>query len=108
MHITKHNTLYKVQGTKKTYDVNLENKSCTCPNFQFRLIKIHQYCKHIQAVIDKEEKRDTTTYKNIKQYLKKHPKTSLEQLEKLFNPEAIDDLISRQEINPLTEPSTTQ
>ncbi|MDA1196926.1 MAG: SWIM zinc finger domain-containing protein [Nanoarchaeota archaeon] len=108
MQIENQDNIYKVQGTKDTYDVNLEEKTCTCPHFLHRMQAIHQYCKHIHAVIDKEQQRDEETYDKIKQHLKENPKTTLEQLEAKFNPEAIDDLISKKEITLPTASSTTQ
>tara|TARA_Y100000310_G_scaffold344112_2_gene455180 strand:+ start:936 stop:1262 length:327 start_codon:yes stop_codon:yes gene_type:complete len=108
MQITKENNIYKVKGTKDTYDVNLEEKTCTCPHFQHRMSQIHQYCKHIMAVLDKTQNRDQETYKKIKQYLKANPKATIQQLGKEFNKEAVDDLISKQEINPKADVSATQ
>ena len=108
MQITKENNLYKVQGTKDIYEVNLEEKTCTCPHFQHRMSQIYQYCKHIMAVLDKTQKRDQETYKKIKQFVKDNPKTTIEQLEKKFNKEAVDDLLSKKEINLQADASATQ
>src|SRR5438046_500464 len=60
--IVKSGNLYLVpsQSGKGKYQVDVEAKRCTCPDFDFR----HQPCKHILAVeltIEREKTTTTTT-----------------------------------------------
>jgi predicted nucleic acid-binding Zn finger protein len=97
---TKEGT-YKVESSSrkgKFYIVDLEKQTCSCPHFLLRLKRVHGMCKHIIAVKDKVEKRDTKSYGEIIGYVQK--KGSVESLEliKKFSLDAVDDLLSRGEL----------
>ncbi len=48
------NTTVAVQGSKgKTYYVNVETATCTCPGFTFR-----GHCRHIQEAQDQQKLKD--------------------------------------------------
>jgi len=63
-----------------------------------RLRKVHGMCKHMQAVKDKCEERDSECYSSIIDFVKERGEVdSIEVIER-FNSEAVDDLLSRGEL----------
>jgi len=45
------------KSSGKIYEVDLENLTCKCPNYKFRLAKTGGMCKHIIEELDKFEKK---------------------------------------------------
>ncbi|MBU0628727.1 MAG: hypothetical protein KKC75_06040 [Nanoarchaeota archaeon] len=92
---------YKVDSESskgKFYTVDLNRMTCTCPHFRTRLQRIHGMCKHMEAVKDKFEGRDSESYENIIAYVKSKWEVDSIELIKKFSEEAVDDLISRGEL----------
>ena len=82
----------------KFYIVDLSKGTCTCPHYVLRLRKIHGFCKHIEAVKDKIEERDSESYAKIIEYVNKKGEVESLELIKKFGEEAVDDLLSRGEL----------
>lgn len=87
MRIIKLKTTYKVESQSHPgtwYFVNPEKKTCTCPEYLFRMHKIGGICKHINAVEEKGHKVEPTVLtKQIKDAKKKAiKKTAKKQKEK--------------------------
>ncbi len=92
---------YKVESSSrkgKFYVVDLDKGTCTCPHFVLRLRRVHGLCKHMQAVKDKTEERDSLGYGKIVDYVKEKGEVDSLKLIKRFNEEAVDDLLSRGEL----------
>lgn len=79
MRMIKLKTTYKVESQSHPgtwYYVNLENKTCSCPEWRFRMAKIGGICKHINFVEErvakgKMVKEPTVLYKAEKEKRKK-------------------------------------
>ena len=92
---------FKVESSStkgKFYVVNLDMETCTCPHFLLRMKRIHGLCKHIEAVKDKAQKRDTKSYGKIVGYVQKKGEVASLELIKKFGEQAVDDLLSRGEL----------
>ena len=92
---------YKVESSSrkgKFYIVDLNNGTCTCPHYILRLRKVHGFCKHMEAVKDKVEERDSESYSKIIDYVKDKKQVESIELIKKFSEEAVDDLLSRGEL----------
>ena len=95
------NNTYKIESSSRKgtfYLVDLNNQTCTCPHFILRMKRIHGICKHIQAVKDKDQKRDTKSYGKIIGYIQKKGEVASLELIKKFGEQAVDDLLSRGEL----------
>jgi len=93
--------LYKVEsGSRKGkfYIVDFGKGTCTCPHFALRLKRVHGICKHMQAVKDKTEARDSESYKEIVEFVKEKGEVESLELINRFNEEAVDDLLCRGEL----------
>ena len=92
---------YKVESASrkgKFYVVDLDKAECSCPHFILRMKRIHGMCKHIEAVKDKFERRDSESYSRIVDYVQKKKEADSLELIKKFGEEAVDDLLSRGEL----------
>ncbi len=92
---------YKVESNSrkgKFYVVDLKEETCTCPHYILRLKRVHGMCKHIEAVKDKFEQRDSESYNKIMDYVREKKEVDSLELIKKFNEEAVDDLLSRGEL----------
>ena len=78
---------YKVESASrkgKFYVVDLKEQSCTCPHFILRMKRIHGMCKHIEAVKDKAESRDSESYGRIIDYVQQKKEVDSLELIKKF------------------------
>ena len=100
MEIIKQEDTYKVESSKKGkfYVVDLIKGTCTCPHFRLRLARVHGMCKHMQAVKDKVESRDSESYGKILSYVNEKGEVDSLELIKKFGEDAVDDLLSRGEL----------
>ena len=92
---------YKVESASrkgKFYVVDIDKGTCTCPYFLLRLRRVHGMCKHIEAVKDKDESRDSESYGKIVDYVKEKGEVDSLELIKKFKEDAVDDLLSRGEL----------
>ena len=91
---------YKAESSKqgKFYVVDLRNGTCTCMHYRLRMARVHGMCKHIEAVKDKVELRDSESYGNIINYVSEKGDVDSLELIKEFSEEAVDDLLSRGEL----------
>ena len=91
---------FKVESSSvgKFYTVDLKKGTCTCLHYITRMSKIRGLCKHLEAVKDQVEARDSESYEKIIEYVKfKGEVDSLELINK-FGEDAVDDLLSRGEL----------
>src|SRR3989338_9511496 len=86
---------YKTGSSGKIYTVNLEEMTCSCPDYTYRMSKVFGLCKHLQAAKDFAEGRDEETYSQIIHYVNDSKEVEKGIIVKKFNPEAVDDLLSR-------------
>ncbi|MFH1072182.1 MAG: SWIM zinc finger family protein [Nanoarchaeota archaeon] len=87
MRIIKLKTKYKVESESRPgtwYFVDPVKKTCSCPEYLFRMRKIDGICKHINAVEEQGKKKEPTVMtKKIKEDKKKAiKKTAKKQVEK--------------------------
>ncbi|MBU1975941.1 MAG: SWIM zinc finger family protein [Nanoarchaeota archaeon] len=79
MNVRKLKTKYKVESQSKKgtfYYVDLSAKTCSCPEYNFRMRKIGGICKHINAVEEyvSGEEHPTVLTKDEKKKRQKHVK----------------------------------
>ncbi|MBI2140425.1 SWIM zinc finger family protein [Candidatus Woesearchaeota archaeon] len=86
---------YFVESSRKEkhYVVDPKEPSCSCPHFTVTMKKKFGWCKHIRAVKDFAEGRDEGNYQKIVDFVREKGSVELLELERLFNKEAVDDLI---------------
>src|SRR3989344_3770985 len=100
MDITRQkDSTFKVKSKEEDsfYIVDFVKGTCTCPNYRFRMAKIHGLCKHLEAVKDMLEKRDEDNYVAIISFVKEQKEVDSLVLIKKFSEQAVDDLLSRGE-----------
>ena len=100
MEIIKQEDTYKVESSKKGkfYVVDLDKGECSCPHFVLRLKRVHGMCKHMEAVKDKAESRDSESYGQIIEYVANKGEVDSLDLINKFGEDAVDDLLSRGEL----------
>ena len=79
MRIIKLKTKYKVESQSQKgqyYFVDLEKKTCSCPEYIYRMHKIGGICKHINAVEEKHSGSKPTVI--TKEIMKKRQKEIVE------------------------------
>jgi len=99
--LKQRNGAYKVESSSrkgKFYIVDLSKGTCTCPHYVLRLKRVHGFCKHMEAVKDKFEERDSESYAKIIEYVNKKGEVESLELIKKFSEDAIDDLLSKGEL----------
>ncbi len=92
---------YKIESASrkgKFYVVDLSKGECSCPHFILRMKRVHGMCKHLEAVKDKFESRDSEAYSKIVEHVKENKEVDSLELIKKFGEEAVDDLLSRGEL----------
>jgi hypothetical protein len=69
---------YKVESQSRPgvfYFIDLEKKTCTCPEFQYRMKPIGGICKHINFVDESVQKKQPTVItKDVKKELQRQKK----------------------------------
>ena len=98
MHITleKGGKLYKVRSEhnpNKFYLVDIDKRTCTCPNFRFRMSRMKGVCKHIIAVEENLRQKSGSIYSKIIEFVRKNGEVDSLMLIKKFGEEAVEELI---------------
>ncbi len=100
MNIIKKRVGFRVESHEKGkfYDVSLEKKTCTCPQFRFRMAKLGGECKHITAVRRWVSERVEKKGKGILQFIKENQPVDSYEVIKKFGASIVNDLIANGEI----------
>ena len=93
---TKEKGVYQIESKSskgKFYDVNILNRTCTCPGFRFR-----RSCRHIQEVINQAYNQKSDVFDEIISYVKSHLEVDAITLIEKFGEDNVNELINRGEI----------
>ena len=100
MGIFKDGQIYKVESSKpgRFYEVNLQNRVCTCPHFVHRLQKARGECKHIQAVKKFVTGGKPFKYDELIKYVEDNVFVDSTELIEKFGEEVVNELIEKAEL----------
>ena len=99
MGIIKDGDVYEVESSTKdkSYIVDLRKKTCTCPQFIYRLKKAGGECKHIAAVKEFAT-GGGSDFDEIIDFVRENVFVESIELFEKFNKEAVDTMISHGEL----------
>jgi len=98
--IEKTGETYEVESSKKSkfYTVDLKKKTCTCPQFIYRMRRQGGECKHIIAVKEFVTKSSSDDFDEIIDFVKENVFVESVELIDKFGEDKVNELISHGEL----------